>query len=319
MSFKCAKIISVGTAVPPTVLTNKDLEKFLDTSDEWITSRTGIHERHVFEQGKAGKAHELGSQAAAAALRRADLKAADIDGIICATFTPDYFFPSTACLIGNDLGCGHIVAFDLSAACSGFVYGLAIANAMILTGQCRRILLVGAEVISKTLDWTDRTTCILFGDGAGAVVIEGRQADSDGILATSLSSDGSLGDILSLPAWGENRRMFMKGQEVFKHAVRMMNESTRACLDMCGLATADIDLVIPHQANIRILKSLAEKLAMPFERVVINLDRFGNTSSASIPLALDEAWSAGRVKSGTKVLFTSLGGGVTVASAVVRF
>jgi 3-oxoacyl-[acyl-carrier-protein] synthase-3 len=319
MGFKRTKIVSVGAAVPPTILTNKELETILETSDDWITSRTGIRERHVYPRGVSGSAHELGSRAAVIALQRAGITPDQIDGVICATFTPDNFFPSTACQIANDLGCGHVAAFDISAACAGFVYGLSIANALILSGQCRRILLVGAEIISKTLDWTDRTTCILFGDGAGAVVVEGTNDESMGILATHMSSDSSQGDILCLPAWGERRTMVMKGQEVFKHAVRMMSDSMRDCLKASNLTAADVDLIVPHQANIRILKSLAEKMNVPFERVVVNLDRYGNTSSASIPLALDEAWSTGKIKPGTRVLFTSLGGGLAVASAVAKF
>jgi 3-oxoacyl-[acyl-carrier-protein] synthase-3 len=319
MSCTRARILSVGTAVPETILTNKEIEQFLDTTDEWITARTGIRQRHMFPRGQAGSAHELGARAARVALERANLTPADIDGIICATFTPDNFFPSTACLISNALGCTNVMAFDLSAACAGFCYGLCVANSIIVSGQCRRILLVGAEVISKTLNWSDRTTSILFGDGAGAVVLEASQDEGRGIMATHMSSDSSLKDILHLPAWGESRYMSMKGQEVFKAAVRMMSDSAQKCLDKAGKTCADIDLLVPHQANIRILQTLAGKLNIPMERVVINLDRFGNTSSASIPLALDEAWSNGRVKPGTRVAFASLGGGLAVASAYVQF
>lgn len=305
--------------MPETVLTNKDLEGFLDTTDEWITTRTGIRERHIYPREKPGNASDLGTTAAKNALAKCGLTAADIDGIICASFTPDNFFPSTACMIGERLECKDVFAFDLSAACAGFVYGLSVANALIANGQCGRVLLIGSEVISKTLDWQDRGTCILFGDGAGAVVLERTDEPDRGVMTSHMASDGSLGHILSLPAWGERRKMSMRGNEVFKHAVRMMHDSVRICLEKCGMSMEDVDIVVPHQANVRILRSLADHLGVPMDRVVVNLDRYGNTSSASIPLALEEAWDDGRIKDGTCAVFTSLGGGITVASAVVRF
>jgi 3-oxoacyl-[acyl-carrier-protein] synthase-3 len=314
-----AKIVSVGSAVPKTVLTNKDLEGFLDTSDEWIRTRTGIHQRRVFPKEQNGQAFELGAEACKHALERAGCEPSSIDGIICATFTPDYFFPSTACLIGNTLGCGPVAAFDISAACAGFVYGLSVANAMISAKQCRRMLLVGSEIISKTLDWTDRSTCILFGDGAGAVVLEATDDPGRGVMTACLSSDGGLKDILYLPAWGERRTMMMKGGEVFKHAVRMMNDTTRKCFDACGITADDIDVLIPHQANLRIINSLADHLGVAREKVVTNLHKYGNTSSASIPLALEDAWGDGRITPGTCTAFASLGGGVAAGSAIVRF
>ncbi len=319
MSQARSRIISVGTSVPETVLTNKELESFLDTTDEWITTRTGIRERHIYPRGEPGKASDLGATAARNALARCNMVPSDIDGIVCASFTPDNFFPSTACTIGKRLGCKDVFAFDLSAACAGFVYGLSVANALIANGQYRRILLVGAEVISKTLDWEDRGTCILFGDGAGAVVLERTEKPDCGVLTSHLASDGSLGHILTLPAWGPRRKMSMRGNEVFKHAVRMMHDSVCICLRNCGKDADNIDLVIPHQANVRILRSLADHLKVPMDRVVVNLDRYGNTSSASIPLALEEVWDEGRIEDGTCAVFTSLGGGVTVASAVVQF
>jgi 3-oxoacyl-[acyl-carrier-protein] synthase-3 len=318
---KRAEILAVGTALPEGVLTNRDLEGIVETTDEWIVKRTGIRERRVFprEQALQASAAELGARAATVALERAGLSAADIDGVICATFTPDSFFPSTACSISRLLGRDHVLAFDLSAACAGFVYGCTVANALIATGQCRTILLVGSEIITKSLDWSDRTTCILFGDGAGAVVIRGTDEQERGILGAHISSVGSLGDILTLPAWGERRSMSMNGNEVFKHAVRMMSEASLKCLQSCGLSRDDIDLIIPHQANRRIITALARQLGVPLERVVINIERYGNTSSASIPLALDEAWQQGLVAEGSRVLFTSLGGGITIGSAMVRF
>ncbi|MFW6254149.1 MAG: beta-ketoacyl-ACP synthase III, partial [Chitinivibrionales bacterium] len=252
-------------------------------------------------------------------LQRAAMDASDVDGIICATFTPDNFFPSTACVMAGALGCRKAFSFDIFAACAGFVYGLTVANSLIVSGQCRNVLLVGAEVISRTLDWTDRDTCILFGDGAGAVVMSVEEDGNAGVLGSTISSDGTLGDILKLPSWGEKRYMTMKGGEVFKYAVRMMSESTTECLQKSGIAKEEIDLLIPHQANIRIIRSLAQHLEMPMEKVITNVHLYGNTSSASIPLALEQAWEQNRISKGTVVAFASLGGGVTVGSALVRF
>ncbi|MBD3391762.1 MAG: beta-ketoacyl-ACP synthase III [Chitinivibrionales bacterium] len=314
-----AHIVSVGTAVPDRVLTNEDLEKILDTSDEWITTRTGIKRRHVLDKGDPTTASELGARAASRALAGAGLAPGDIDGIICATFTPDYFFPSTACLIGRHLGIHDVCAFDISAACAGFVYGLSLANALVLSGQCAKVLVVGAEIISKTLDWNDRSTAILFGDGAGAVVVAAHEQPDTGILGTYLSSDGRLSDILTMPAWGERRCMTMKGSEVFKHAVRLMGDAVFKALDAAGLDHGAIDLLIPHQANARIISSLAEHFAVPREKVVTNLQEYGNTSSASIPLALQDAFNDGRITGGTLVALTSLGGGLACASAIIRF
>jgi 3-oxoacyl-[acyl-carrier-protein] synthase III len=333
-----ARIVSVGGFVPDRIMTNADFERSLDTSDEWIRTRTGIRERRIVDaDGDADaptSAFELGGKASLIALDKANCSPEDIDGIICATFSPDFFFPSTACKIQQYIGNTVALAFDVSAACAGFVYALSIANSMIVSGQCKKMLVVGAEVISKTLDWTDRGTCILFGDGAGAVVLEaagdGRgdageyardaKDDSDvGILSTYLKSNGAYGDILYLPAWGEKRFMRMNGNEVYKHAVRLMGDATQQCLRMAGLSFNDVDLLIPHQANIRIIDAMARHMKLPKEKVVTNLDRYGNTSSASIPLALEDAWKQGRIKPGTIAVFTSLGGGLAWGSAVVRF
>jgi 3-oxoacyl-[acyl-carrier-protein] synthase-3 len=298
---------------------NKEFESFLDTTDEWISTRTGIKKRHIAPRDVELKASELGVVAVKRAMDQAGLGPQDIDGIICATFTPDNFFPSTACRIQALTGCSKAFAYDISAACAGFVYALTTANSMIVSGAAENIVVVGAEVISKTLDWKDRTTCILFGDGAGAVVLRGTNDESRGVLATHLQSDGNLGDILILPTRGANSTMKMKGNEVFKHAVRMMSEVSLKVLNDIGYSVSDVDLLIPHQANIRIIQAVAEHLNVPREKVVTNVERYGNTSSASIPLALEEAWNDGRVKSGTKVLFTALGGGITVGSAMVQF
>jgi 3-oxoacyl-[acyl-carrier-protein] synthase-3 len=317
-TYKHARIISVGTYVPENIMRNKDFESFLDTSDEWITTRTGIRSRHIVPKDQQVVASDLGANAARNALKKADIESCDVDAIICATFTPDSFFPSTACRIQAKLGCNKAFAFDVSAACAGFVYALSVANGLIISGQAKTVLVIGAEVISRTLDWTDRTTCILFGDGAGAVVLQGTNEDK-GILSTYLLSDGTLGDILKLPAWGENRTMSMKGNEVFKYAVRMMCDASAKVTNDAGINTQQLDLVIPHQANIRIINAIIEQMKVPIEKVVTNLDRYGNTSSASIPLALEEAWNNGRIHEGTYVLFTALGGGLAAGSAIVRF
>jgi 3-oxoacyl-[acyl-carrier-protein] synthase-3 len=308
----------VGCFVPPQTLTNKDLEKIFDTSDEWIRTMTGIRQRHVVTDNQSATASELGARAASLALSRAGLQPDAVDGIICATFTPDCFFPATACKIQDILGCKNAFAFDLSAACSGFVYGLSVANAMITSGQCNTIIVTGAEIASKTLDWTDRSTAILFGDGAGAVVLQAGEGGR-GILSTYLHSEGSLGDILYLRAWGEKRFMKMNGGEVYKHAVRMMSGAVSSALDKAGLCLEDVDLLIPHQANLRIIEAIGRYMKLPPEKVVVNVDRYGNTGSASIPLALEEAWSDGRVKEGTVAVFTALGGGLAAGSVVARF
>ena len=309
----------MGSCLPERVLSNRDLEQLLDTSDEWIATRTGIRTRRVFAKGQESPAYELGGKAALSALSNAKCLPEDIDGIICATFTPDYFFPSTACKIQQYIGNTRACAFDVSAACAGFVYGLSIAHSMILTGQCKRMLVVGAEIISKTLDWKDRSTCILFGDGAGAVVVEAHTGGDRGILSTFMRSNGAHGDILQLPAWGEPRYMKMNGNEVYKHAVRLMGEAIEQGVSQAGLRLSDIDLVIPHQANIRIINAVAKHLGIPRAKVVTNLDKYGNTSSASIPLALEDAWRDGLVKDGTVAVFTSLGGGLAWGSVVARF
>jgi 3-oxoacyl-[acyl-carrier-protein] synthase III len=314
-----ARILSVAGAVPSTILSNKDLEKTVKTSDEWILTRTGIRQRYIFGKNENAHAFELGARAAEGALTKAGIRADEIDGIICATFTPDYFFPATACKIQHRLGCNRAFGFDISAACSGFVYGLAVADSMIRAGQCTTMLVVGTEIASKSLDWTDRTTCILFGDGAGAAVLSAADDERRGILSTYLRSDGSLADILTLPAWGERRFMKMNGGEVYKHAVRLMGDAAVKCIEKANLTLGDVDLFIPHQANIRIIRAMAAHLNLPMDKVVCNVDRYANTGSASIPLALEEAWGKGRIKDGTVVVFTSLGGGLAAGGVALRF
>jgi len=315
-----AKILSVGTYVPDTVLPNSRFESFLNTSDEWIESRTGISERRVVNMPYAEPgdmtAAEMGRRAAKTAMERAGVRPAEVDGIVVATFTPDNFFPSTACRMQADLGCDGAFAFDISAACAGFVYALTVASNMITAGQAETMLVVGSEVISKTLDWSDRGTCILFGDGAGVAVLKAAEGGAAGVASTYLSSDGSMGGLLYLPSWGEERFLRMKGNEVFKQAVRLMSDASLKAVERAGMKLDDIDMLIPHQANKRIIQAITETLKLPEEKVMINIKKYGNTSSASIPLALEEAWTDGRVKEGSKVLFVGLGGGFTVGSAV---
>jgi 3-oxoacyl-[acyl-carrier-protein] synthase-3 len=291
----------------------------VDTTDEWIVTRTGIRSRHVAARGSAVTTAGLGSAAARTALERAKIAPDQVDGIICATITPDGLFPSTACKIQAELGCRRAFAFDIAAACAGFIYGLSLAKNFILSGQGSTYLVIGSEILSRITDYKDRATCILFGDGAGAAVVQGTNDGDAGIMSVCLGSDGSLGKILYCNLWEESHFMYMEGREVFKHAVRMMSEIAKKAVADAGLTFGDIDYLIPHQANIRIIKTLSETLKVAPEKVVVNLENFGNTSSASIPLALNEAVQDGRIRKGSTVLFTSLGGGVTVAGAVVRF
>jgi 3-oxoacyl-[acyl-carrier-protein] synthase-3 len=309
----------VGTSVPETVMTNKDFEKFLDTSDEWIVTRTGIRERRILPKDTTVTNAELGANAARIAIERAGISPEDVNGIICATTTPDNFFPSTACEIQAMIGCKNAFAFDCHAACAGFVYALSMADNFIRGGQGKNFLVIGAEIMSRSMDWTDRATCILFGDGAGAVVVQGTDEENTGVLSTHLAADGTFRDILTLPVWTDKRKLTMKGNEVYKHAVRMMSDISLKVVAAAGLTLDDIDYVIPHQANIRIIKAIGDFLKLPTEKVLVNLERFGNTSSASIPLVLNDAWNEGKLKKGTLVLFTALGGGIASGSAVVRF
>lgn len=320
-----SKITGLGAYVPKKVVSNFDLEKMVDTTDEWIRTRTGIQTRHIAEKGQA--ASDLGYEAAKEALAKAGLKPEDLDLIVVATITPDMFFPSTACNIQNKLGakCG---AFDLAAACSGFAYALAVADSFIRSGLARNVLVVGTEVLSGFLDWSDRSTCVLFGDGAGAAIVS-RSTDERGIVKTSLGSDGSQGPILQIPGGGsvcpptkesvENKMHFLKmqGSDVFKVAVRTMEDSVRELMASVGLQVSDIDCLIPHQANIRILEAVRERLELPAEKVFINVERYGNMSSASTVVALYEAVEKGKVKKGDRVVLVTFGGGLTWASTLI--
>ncbi len=323
-----ARITGTGSYAPKKIITNQDLEKLVDTSDEWITERTGIKERRIAEKGQTTS--DLAYEASRKALKAAGLAAQELDLIIVATMTPDMILPSSACVLQEKLGAKKAAAFDIYAACSGFIYGLSVANAFIKSELHKNILLVGAEVLSRFTDWEDRTTCILFGDGAGAVVLQ-RQTSKHGILSTHLHSDGALGDLIRVPAGGAQhpashdtirRRMHfikMKGNETFKAAVRSLEGVVQEALDHNSVKPEAIDFLVPHQANLRIIQAMAQRLNMPMEKVVITLPKYGNTSAASIPMALDEAVRDGRIKENNLLLFEAFGGGLTWASALVRW
>ncbi|MBI4401496.1 MAG: ketoacyl-ACP synthase III [Nitrospirae bacterium] len=322
-----ARIAGTGSYVPERVMTNADLERMVATSDSWIVARTGIRERRIAAPGEA--CSDLGMKAAERALEAAGITAADLDLILVATCTGDAPLPSTACLIQHRLGAVRAAACDLSAACCGFVFALAVGDAYVRTGF-RHVLVVGSEVMSMLIDWTDRNTCVLFGDGAGAVVLSPTEGEQ-GILSSHLHSDGNLWDLICVPGGGSrmppSEKMLaeglqfikMKGNETFKVAVKTLEEAAREALAANHLSVADLDLYVPHQANFRIIKAVADRLGLPMEKVVLNMDRYGNTSAASIPLALDEAVRAGRVKKGNLVLIEAFGSGLTWASSVVRW
>lgn len=325
---KYAHIIATGSHAPERVLSNFELEKMVETSDEWIINRTGIKNRHISSKEIASS--DLATVAARKALDRAGIAAGDIDLILLATVTPDKPLPSTACIVQNNLGAVHAGVMDIVAACSGFIYGLSIAKAMIESSQCDNILVIGVETLSKIVNWQDRNTCVLFGDGSGAAVVKA-SATPGGILGTYLRSNGQLANLLTVPAGGGRqpldpiniqngaRFIHMAGPEVYRHAVRAMEEAGESVLKKTGLGPADIALMIPHQANIRIIDSTAKKLMIPADRVFVNIQEYGNTSAASIAIALDEALSGGRIKKGDKVLLVAFGAGFTWGSVVVEF
>lgn len=320
MNSVMARITSVGTAVPSTCRDNSFFEAYLDTSDAWITQRTGIKQRYIWENPPVDATAQLGAQAAQKAIDKAGIDPSTIDAVICATFTPDNFFPATAAVIADKVGIKGSFAFDISAACAGFVYGLTVADSLIRSGQAQKVLLVGSEVISRTLDWSDRGTCILFGDGAGAVILEAADAaEGRGVLSAVNYTDGGSAHILTLPVVGDNKFLQMNGRDVFKQAVRLMPAKVNEALEKCNLTVDDLDLLVPHQANIRIIESVGERLGIDPAKVVINVQKYGNTSSATIPLALADAWDEGRIKEGTTLAITALGGGVTAGAAIIRF
>ncbi len=317
------RLAGIGSYLPARIVTNEELAQRVDTSDSWIRERTGIRQRHIANADET--CAFMATQAARAALADAGVAAAEVDGIILATTTPDQAFPATAVRVQAALGAGGF-GFDLSAACSGFIYALSVADGMIRAGQARCMLVIGAEVYSRIMNWEDRGTCVLFGDGAGAVLLRAGEgdaaADAPGILSTHLPAQGDLGDILYVDgAVGQPDKpghLVMKGNEVFRHAVGKLAGAVTEALEANGLSASAIDWLVPHQANLRIIDAIGKRLALPPERVVVTVDRHANTSAASIPLALSEAWSDGRIKRGDLVLMEALGGGLTWGSALVR-
>jgi 3-oxoacyl-[acyl-carrier-protein] synthase-3 len=314
-----SRIAGTGSYLPPTVLSNDELSKRVDTTDSWIQERTGIRQRHIADKAQASS--DLALEASRRALEAAGVTAAEIDLIIVATSTPDYVFPSTACLLQAKLGVKGCAAFDMQAVCSGFVYALATADSLMKNGIYKKALVVGAEVFSRILDWKDRSTCVLFGDGAGAVVLTA--AAKPGVHASVLHADGSLSGILSVPgnvcggAVVGSAFLQMQGNQVFKVAVRVLDECAREVVAAAGMALEDIDWLIPHQANVRILEATAKRLGLPRDRLVVTVDHHANTSAASVPLALDEYVRAGKIKAGHKVLLQGVGGGFTWGASLV--
>jgi 3-oxoacyl-[acyl-carrier-protein] synthase-3 len=314
-------IAGIGAFYPDNVLTNQQLSKMVDTSDEWISTRTGIRERRIVPRGDATTASDMGALAAEAALKKAGLSAGDLDGIIAAGLNPDKNFPATACFIQQKIGAGGF-AFDVTAACAGFVFGLNIGAHMIQTGQCRNLLVVGAELISPIIDWTDRNTCVLFGDAAGAVVLSAYDDESRGVLASCLKSKGAAADILYLnnkAKNGEGPYLRMDGKQVFKLAVKALSNIIPETLNKVKLSVDEVDLAVFHQANYRIIKAVAAKLGLPEKKLILNGCKFGNTSSASIPLALADAERAGKLAPGKLVVLAAIGGGMSWGCNVIRW
>jgi len=321
-------LLGTGSAVPPTVMTNHDLEKIVETSDEWITTRTGIKERRVLDEKKATS--DLALEASQRALEDAGLDVGDLEAIIVGTCTPDYLFPSMACVLEGKLGARGVFSFDVNAACSGFLNALSIADSFIRTQRVRKVLVVGSDVLSRFLNWKDRTTCILFGDGAGAVVLGASDEPGRGILSTRLQTDGSYAETLYIRAGGSKRpathttvensehSISMNGKEVFKVAVRSMEEISRRVLAEAGVTIEDLSYVVPHQANRRIIVALASRLGVPMEKVAVNVNKYGNTSAASVPVALDEIRKEGRVGPDDTILLNAFGAGFAWGASVIR-
>ncbi len=324
-----ARVLGVGSAVPKKVLSNADLEKMVETTDEWITSRTGIRERRIVSEGD--KFSDLCTKAAESALKRAHVKAEDVDMILVGTISGDMPFPATACLVQNNLGASRAAASDISAACVGFLYGLHLADGLIQSQKAENVLVIGGEILTRYVDWTDRSTCVLFGDGAGAVVLQATKGDH-GILGTRMKSNGALADFICMPGGGSNhpandptlvgqRLAFikMKGNETFKVAVKAMADISTEVLAEQGFTKDDVRLFVPHQANERIIDAVGERMKFPPDRVYKNVDRYGNTSAGSIPIALDEAQQKGLLKAGDLVLLTAFGAGLVWGSVLVRW
>ena len=323
-------ILGTGSYAPTNIVTNDDMAKIVDTSDEWIRSRSGIGARHFAAENECTS--DMACIAADRAIEAAGIERSEIDLIIVATMTPDMPFPSTACLVQSKLGLPNVTTFDMQAACSGFVYALSVANSMLLSGNFNKALVIGAEKMSGILDFEDRTTCVLFGDGAGAAVLS-RETTTEkvGVLGTICGADGTTPSLLQQPAGGSampasaetvaNRQHFLKmnGKEIFKSAVRVMGQASTDIIEQQGYTSDDLTLVIPHQANMRIIDSLAKRLKIPMDKFHNNLDRYGNTSAASVPIALDEAYRAGRIKSGDLILLVAFGAGLTWASTLIKW
>ncbi|MDH3404268.1 MAG: ketoacyl-ACP synthase III, partial [Acidobacteriota bacterium] len=324
-----ARIVGTGMAVPERVVTNADLEKLVDTTDEWIVTRTGIRERRMAAPDEA--LTDFALPAADRALEMAGVAGTDVDLVICATVSPDRIFPATSCAVQDHIGALDAPAFDLSAACTGFIYGVALGAQFIEAGRARNVVVVGGEMLTKIVDWTDRATCVLFGDGAGAVVLQAAAEDDRGVMGYALHADGSLGDLIERPGGGSRapishemidagqHHITMRGNETFKKAVRRLAEVSEEALAGCGLEPLDVDWFIPHQANRRIIDAVGQRLAVPEGSTYVNVDRYGNTSAASVPIALDELNRAGRIQPGQTVLMTAFGSGLTWASAVVKW
>lgn len=322
------RVLGTGSFAPEKVLSNHDLERMVDTSNKWIIERTGIEERRIADVSVSSS--DLAVEAARMALQAAAINPEDIELILVATATPDMIFPATACIVQDKLGAKAAAAFDILAACSGFLFALASADAFIRSGIYKKVLVIGAETLSKITDWTDRNTCVLFGDGAGAVVLVAEE-DGRGILSTHLHTDGSMADLLCIPGGGslnpasllsvESGLHFikMKGNETFKVAVRALEEVVVEALEHNGYSSSDIDILVPHQANLRIIQATAKRLNLPMEKVVITLNKYGNTSAASVPMALDEAVRDGRIKDGSLVILEAFGGGLSWASALIKW
>ncbi|QOR62284.1 beta-ketoacyl-ACP synthase III [Sulfurovum sp. ST-21] len=325
-----ASFRSIGAYVPEKILSNEDLEKMVDTTDEWITKRTGIKERHIAAEDEYTS--DMGAKAAKTAIERAGLSSDDIDLVVCATVTPDYFnMPSTACIISDKLGIKNVQAFDISAACSGFVYALSVAKAFVESGMKKNVLVVGSEKFSSIVDYTDRGTCILFGDGAGAAVISATDNKEEAFIDIHASADGSYADFLVTPAPGSinpvSQKVLdeglqyvqMKGNETFKLAVKTLTKDVKEILEKNGIASDDIPYFIPHQANYRIIKAVGDALKMREDQVVLTVHKYGNTSAASIPMAINDIYESGRLKTGDLMLLDTFGGGLTWASALLPF
>ena len=315
-----AIIRGIGIWHPEHVMTNADIAKMVDTSDEWIATRTGIRQRHILPKDSPLKASDFGAAASLRALEKAGVAPDEVDAIICGSANPDKAFPATACFIQDKIGARNAMAYDVTAACAGFVFGVNQAALLIDAGQCRNVIVVGAEILSQVVDWNDRNTCILFGDAAGAVVM-GKGPEGRGVLLSKLKSDGSLADILFLDLPGNDavRGMRMDGKQVFKAAVTVISEVVTETLAKAGFRPGDLDLLVMHQANTRILSAIAEKLGLPMEKVIVNVDRYGNTSSASIPLALNDAEAQGRLKPGALVALAGVGGGMSWGCNLLRW